>query len=345
MTTVFIDHRNADIDIDGDRLVVRAGGERKGTVPLRLVERIVVFGTARLTTRFVTRLRALGIGLCVIGSAFREPPVTIVAAGADAALRLAQYDLAGDPAARLALARPLVAAKITGEAELLGRLIARRRGDPRLLAAARGQLLDALDRLREGSGIPHLAALMGREGAAAAAYFAAFATAFAPALRFAGRNRRPPRDPVNVCLSLGYTLMQFEALCAAVRHGLDPLIGVYHDLKPGRDSLACDLVEPVRSAIDRFVHDLFADTALRPEDFTGGGAAGCKLGKAGRDAFYRAYDETAAAALRERVDGEASALAAAIRARGAPRMAALVEAEALAPAGPPLLFRDAKDRR
>src|SRR5947207_2310089 len=112
MSTVYIDHRNADIDIDGDRLVVRSAGERKGTVPLRLVERIVVTGSARLTTRLLTRLRSRGIGLVVTGSRFDNGPVGVVAAGTDPALRLAQYELARDPADRLLVARPLVSRKI-----------------------------------------------------------------------------------------------------------------------------------------------------------------------------------------------------------------------------------------
>jgi CRISPR-associated protein Cas1 len=163
---------------------------------------------------------------------------------------------------------------------------------------------------------------MGSEGAAARAYFAAFATAFAPALGFVGRNRRPPRDPVNVCLSIGYTLLHFEALQAAARAGLDPAIGVYHEVKPGRDSLACDLVEPVRAEVDGFVHDLFATAGLRPEHFTGGGGAPCLIGKAGRTLFYRAYEETLASRIREAVAAETALIAAAVAARlrrGPPR--------------------------
>ena len=310
MSTVYIDHRNADIDVDGDRLVVRVAGERKGTVPLRLVERVVVASSARLASRMITRLKSLGIGLVVAGTRFGQGAVGVVAASGDTARRLGQYELARDPARRLVVARELVARKIDGQAALLHSLLARRRGEARLLADGRGRLLAAAEHLRNGSG-HDLASLLGHEGASAAAYFAAFATAFAPALQFGGRNRRPPRDPVNVCLSIGYTMLHFEALQAAVRAGLDPLIGVYHDARPGRDSLACDLVEPVRVAVDGFVHDLFAENVLRPENFTSDGER-CTLGKAGRTAFYRAFEEQAATAVREGVAAEAAAIAAAV---------------------------------
>jgi CRISPR-associated protein Cas1 len=311
MTTVYIDHREADIDLDGDRLVVRAAGERKGTVPLRLIERVVVAGSARLTTRLVIRLKALGIGLLVLGRRV-DRPVGVAPAAADVALRFAQYELSREPGARLALARPLVARKIDGHAALLNALVARQRGDRHRIIHARGVLVEAAERVRTGM-LPGLGALMGHEGSAAAAYFPAFATAFAPALGFAGRNRRPPRDPVNVCLSIGYTMLHAEALRASLREGLDPEVGVYHDVKPGRESLICDLVEPVRANIDGFVHDLFADNVLRRENFTSHGPEGCSLGKAGRAAFYRAFEEKIATAVRQAVAAEAAAIAVAIR--------------------------------
>ncbi|MCZ7659387.1 MAG: CRISPR-associated endonuclease Cas1 [Xanthobacteraceae bacterium] len=100
MTTVHIDHRGADVDVEGDRLVVRVAGERKGTLPLKLLERVVVSGVARLSTRLVARLAERGIGL-VLDRVGRPLAATAFApARADGALRLAQYDLLFDPAAR-----------------------------------------------------------------------------------------------------------------------------------------------------------------------------------------------------------------------------------------------------
>jgi hypothetical protein len=69
-------------------------------------------------------------------------------------------------------------------------------------------------------------------------------------LIFGGRNRRPPRDPANAVLSLGYTLLHFEAVRACYGAGLDPMIGFFHNLDFGRESLACDLVEPLRPRLD-----------------------------------------------------------------------------------------------
>jgi CRISPR-associated protein Cas1 len=322
MTTVHIDHRGADVDVDGDRLVVRVEGERKGTLPLNLIERLVVSGLARLTTRLVAKLAERGIGLVVdrVGRSAGATPV--VAARPDRTLRLAQYDALFDLSARVDIARPLVCEKIDGGARLLSSMAAGRVGDSRLLIDAVRRMKEASRLAADGAATPDLHVLRGREGAAARAFFPAFATAFAPSLDFTGRNRRPPRDPVNVCFSLGYTLADAEALRTAARHGFDPTLGFYHDLAPGRDSLACDLVEPVRPYVDGFVHRLFAGTILRSEDFSGRGEAGCAMGKSGRREYYRAFEGSCAPALREALDRTARQLAAELTRRFAQRAAA-----------------------
>jgi CRISPR-associated protein Cas1 len=318
MSTVYVDHREADVDLDGDRLVIRAAGERKATVPLRLVERVVVASSARLTTRLISRLRTLGVGLVIAGPQFGSGPISVVPTAADSLLRLAQYEVTRDVGARLAIARPLVARKVERALAVLDALLSGKRGDRRLIVEAQRRLGGITARLDGGDTIDRIGVLMGLEGAAAHAYFAAYASAFAPALGFAARNRRPPRDPVNVCLSIGYTLLHSEALQAAARAGLDPALGIYHETRPGRDSLACDLVEPVRCEIDLFVHGLFAAGGLRVESFSGGGDAPCKLGKAGRLVFYRSYEETSAVSVRERLTAEATIMALAIGRHGTP---------------------------
>lgn len=309
MTTVHIDHRGADIDVEGDRLVVRVEGERKGTLPFNLIERVVVSGVARLSTRLIARLSDRGVGLVIDRIGKSSNPVAMVAAHADRALRLAQYDALFDQAARVDLSRPLVRQKIEDGVQLLAAIEGARGGNARILSDARRRMTEAAALAADPAVTPGLAVLRGREGAAARAFFPAFATAFAPSLDFTGRNRRPPRDPINVCLSLGYTLAQGEALAAAARRGFDPTLGVYHDLAAGRDSLACDLVEPLRPLVDGFVHRLFAEKRLRPEDFTGRGEGGCTMGKAGRREFYRAFEEACAPDVREAASQAAGALA------------------------------------
>ncbi|MCM8624108.1 MAG: CRISPR-associated endonuclease Cas1 [Candidatus Accumulibacter sp.] len=158
-------------------------------------------------------------------------------------------------------------------------------------------------------------ALRGLEGAGAAAYFEGFAELLPARLHFNGRNRRPPRDPANALLSLGYTLLHAEAVLALYGAGLDPFIGFYHALDFGRESLACDLVEPLRVEVDQHALMLFRSEKLRPEDFSST-QSGCLLGKAGRARFYAEW-EALAARLRKLLAESICDVANAISAAGA----------------------------
>ncbi|HNC68572.1 MAG TPA: CRISPR-associated endonuclease Cas1, partial [Thauera aminoaromatica] len=160
--------------------------------------------------------------------------------------------------------------------------------------------LDAIDaRLAATSGSDDeaTARLRGAEGAAARAYFGGLCALFAPALGFTGRNRRPPRDPVNACLSLAYTLLHFDAVRAAHVAGLDPLLGFYHRPAFGRESLASDLIEALRPQADAWVWEQFRSRALREDQFTSDKGA-CLLGKAGRERFYARWESFAGAPRR-----------------------------------------------
>ena len=142
-----------------------------------------------------------------------------------------------------------------------------------------------LERVSDEARTPGIASLLGIEGAAAAACFAGLGTLFPSSLEFQGRNRRPPRDPVNACLSLGYTLLHFEAVTVCHETGLDPLLGLYHEPAFGRESLAADIIEPLRPHVDERVWALFRDRTLTAKGFRNDNGA-VLLGKSARQHFY-----------------------------------------------------------
>ncbi|MBW8269025.1 CRISPR-associated endonuclease Cas1 [Caldovatus aquaticus] len=295
MATLFLDRREAVIESAAGALLVRGGDGALARAPLALAERVVLRGPARISTGAIAAIAEAGAALLVLSGRHGRPAAAMLGrAHADAAIRIGQFRLALDGAARVRIAALLLRRKLAGQRRLLGRALQRR--PDRRLPLRRGleALAEAQHRLRrlaaEGASP---ARLMGVEGAAAAAYFEAFAAILPPALGFAGRNRRPPRDPVNAALSLAYTLGHFEAVREAHLAGLDPAVGFLHALAPGRESLACDLVEPLRPHLDHLVWRLFAEERLRGAHFTRDGAA-CLLGKAGRLAFYAAWEEAAA---------------------------------------------------
>lgn len=315
MSTLVLDKPDLEVRSDGSALALYEGGERRGTVPLALLERVVLLGSQiRLDSGVLARLGEAGVALLVVGR--RGGQKLSLALGPrhnDAAVRLGQSAAALDGGACIAFGRDLVAAKLHAQSRTLTTMLAVR-------ADCRKPLTDALETLAGiAAGIGQAASietLRGAEGAGAAAHFRAMTNVFAPSLAFTGRNRRPPRDPVNAALSLGYTLLHFDAVRACHMAGIDPLIGLYHAPAFGRESMACDLIEPLRPHLDRWTWDEFRSRTLR-EDHFAASASGCQLQKAGRARFYADY-ETAARPWRRWLRRRCAQLASRFRERGAP---------------------------
>ncbi len=304
MTSLYVDRRGVALSLDGDAIAFHEGDARIGTVPLGPVERIYLRGDVRLSAGLLGRIGALGVGIVVLSGRRAQPTLLLPRPHNDARVRVAQLDTARAPARALALARLFVAAKIAAQHTLLVEI----RGSRPDLAHALAEPVRALFRMRgHAAHKADLDELRGLEGAAARQHFAGLAHVFPASLRFAGRNRRPPRDPVNATLSLAYTLLHAEAVLAAHGHGFDPHVGFLHGIDFGRESLACDLVEPLRPAMERLAWRLFAEQTLRDRDFTTEKDGACLLQKAGRARFYEAV-EPALEDCRRRLDRTLAAL-------------------------------------
>ena len=145
-----------------------------------------------------------------------------------------------------------------------------------------------------------------------------------PPFVFQTRNRRPPKDPVNVILSIGYMMAHLEAVRAAALAGLDPAIGVYQQTGRNRDSLACDLVESARPLVEAWVIRLASSGDIGTREFSTG-REGCTLLKAGRRIVYASFESEALPLVRARLALETAALARALREHAVrrPEMAAL----------------------
>ena len=337
MATLYLDRNGAALDAEAGSLVVRFGGAVATRIPLAPLERVVVHGEAVLSARLLAALWRHDVGLLLLSGRHSEATARLVGRPHDdAALRLLQYRRAVDAEACRAAGRRIVAAKLAGAARLLGRALALRPDRRKPLGDAAATLARLEARIAgpgEGGEALDRDALMGIEGAGAAAFFRAYATLFPESLGFAQRRRRPPPDPVNVALSLGYTLLHHLAVREAQIIGLDPLIGFLHVPERGRESLACDLVEPLRPHVEEWVWRAFAERRLRAEHFSRERGGGCLLGKAGRQAFYDGFEPTAAA-LRRLLRRICRDLAAELRREPAPAPgSALRAARGQAPAG------------
>jgi CRISPR-associated protein Cas1 len=314
MATLLLDRAQLEVRADGDALALYEAGARNGTVPLQLLERVVIQGSrTRLDSGVLIRLAEAGVATLLLSPrASRRVAVVLGPAHNDAGIRLAQAQRVADAPFCAAWGRELVRAKLRRQQHVLEAGLAQR-------PDARKALLDAqasLARIADSLAAEGLASdsLRGLEGAAARAYFQGLAAVMPPALGFTGRNRRPPRDPVNACLSLAYTLLHFDAVRAAHVTGLDPLLGFYHRPAFGRESLASDLIEPLRPRIDQWVWQLLRARTLREDHFTRDKGA-CLLGKAARERFYTEW-ERAAVPLRRWLRVRAGALAKTLRREG-----------------------------
>ncbi|MGB5148224.1 MAG: CRISPR-associated endonuclease Cas1 [Porticoccaceae bacterium] len=291
MTTLYLDRRDLAVELASGRLRVRHPDGRVQDVPLALLERVVITATTRLDSSLLARLGAAGVAVMILNPRSADRVAFLLGAPHnDLGVRLGQYRLLDHPEWVGTWSQRLVRAKLVGQRRLLRNAMALR-PEARLPLHKGIQALDAALAHCAQTAAP--ATLRGIEGAAAAAYFGALAAVLPAALDFGGRNRRPPRDPVNALLSLTYTLLHFDAVRAAYAVGLDPYLGFYHRPAFSRESLASDLLEILRPSADRFVWRLLAEATLRADHFSRQGDA-CLLGKAGRGHFYAAYEPFAA---------------------------------------------------
>ena len=297
MTLLVLDRAQLEVRAEGETLALYEAGERRGTVPIKLIDRCVIQGAqTRLDSGVLSKLAQAGVVTVIMSP--RSHKRTAIVLGAqhnDASIRLAQANRVTDDEACRLWATTLVKAKLTRQQRFLS-LTMRQRPDARkpLWDALRTiepilKNLQDLD-LTQTEHLPSLPSLRGYEGSAARAYFGGLAGIMPQGLGFSGRNRRPPRDPVNACLSLAYVLLHMQAVQACIVAGLDPLLGFYHRPAYGRESLASDLIEPLRPAADQWVWELLRSRTVREEHFTIDKDA-CLLGKAGRSIFYAQWEQ------------------------------------------------------
>ncbi|TSE31879.1 CRISPR-associated endonuclease Cas1 [Tepidimonas charontis] len=290
MATLVLDNRALALRIDGQALAFYENGERRGSLPIKLLERVILQGDLSLSAGVLTRLAENGTAVLMLSKRHsRRLAVVLGPAHNDAAVRIAQAQRLFDQAWCAWWARRQIAAKTRAQVRVLKQAMAKRPDCHYPLARAVTDLEHLCSHMDSPQQPPSVERLRGFEGAAARAYFQGLTVLFPPSLGFTGRSRRPPRDPVNACLSLVYTLLHFEAVRAAHMAGLDPLLGFYHRPAFGRESLASDLIEPLRPHADQWVWRLFQNRTLRAELFSRDGQA-CLLGKTGREVFYQHYE-------------------------------------------------------
>lgn len=294
LNTLYVQTQGADLRLEQDTLRVHlpdTPGRR--TLPLRRIDSIVVYGHISLSTELITRCAQDNRPVTWMTQGGRYLARLDGAIHGNVLLRHAQHQLHDSTDARLAIARNIVAGKIRNSRWILLRAARDAAPTPREhIRKAADDLADALATTHDSASLDHI---MGIEGNAARAYFAALQHALRPTPgipAFTHRNRRPPTDPVNALLSFTYGLLRSLVHGATEQVGLDPYIGYLHGLRPGKPALALDLMEEFRPVLaDRFALTLLNRRQLRPEHFENITGGAVRLTEDGRKTLLAAWQE------------------------------------------------------
>jgi CRISP-associated protein Cas1 len=287
MSTLYVTEPDARIEKEYHRILVTKNDEVLLRVPLRKVTDIVLVGRAGTTTPALHALLNAGVGLTLVSRSGKLLGKLSAATGANLPLRQQQYRRNDDETFTLALARQIVAGKIRNQRVLAQRL--NRRKNAILAQPVLDELAAAIQSALEAQNMP---SLLGIEGQAARRYFSIYRQAFDPEWSFTKRTRRPPKDPVNTLLSLGYTFLGHAMTSALEVVGLDPYLGFFHAEKYGCPALALDLLEEFRPLVDSLTLTLINRRTLQPDDFepTSDGK-GIYLTRNGMNIFVRKFSQ------------------------------------------------------
>ncbi len=264
MAFLYVTEQGAVLKRRGQRLAVEKDGHTLLDTPAAKIEGILLFGNVQVTTQAIHLLFQQEIELAFFSSHGRLIGQLTSPATKNIVLRQAQYARQADPSFAFGMARTIVSAKSANSLEFV-RQFAHNHPDTDL-SAEKAALTEMCSRIESQ---PDLTALLGLEGAASRIFFQAFAKMLRHSFNFDGRHRRPPPDPVNALLSLGYTLVYNEIGSLLDGLGFDPYLGFYHQPHYGHATLASDLLEEFRTPlVDRFTLGLTNNRILKEDDFT-----------------------------------------------------------------------------
>lgn len=284
MATLYVTEPGARIEKEYRRLLVTKEDEVLLRVPLSRVSDVVLVGWTGATTPALLALLDAGIELAFVSRSGKLRGRLVPPTAKNIPLRHKQYERATEEGFCLEMARAIVGGKLRNERTLARRLC---RGHAEIETGAIEEITLAIKQVDDA---PDMDTLRGLEGAGARAYFRVFRQSLALEWGFEKRVRRPPGDPVNAMLSLGYTLLGQNMMTALEVVGLDPYDGFFHADKYGRPALALDLVEEFRSVIvDSVVLTVVNKRMLMPDDFRPGPKGGVILGRSGLREFLSQY--------------------------------------------------------
>lgn len=294
LNTLFVTSENRYLSLKNDNVVVNEGDKTIATFPLIALEGIVTFSYQGASPALMGECAKRGIGLVFMSQNGRFLCRVSGIDYGNVLLRKRQCLLSEDDKSCALIARNMIIGKIYNERWILGRALRDHglRLDQARIEGVISTLNAAMKQLKEAESTE---SIRGMEGEAAARYYSVFDEMILSQKSdfiFNVRNRRPPRDNVNALLSFAYVLLANDCTAALESVGIDAYIGFLHKDRPGRASLALDLVEELRAPFaDRFVLTLINNRVIQDKHFDHQEDGAVLLNDEGRRVFLRAWQE------------------------------------------------------
>ena len=295
---VLLDHRDIVVRSEGQVLRIERPERKPERIPINMISRVVVYSSPMVSCDVWRKLADAGVPAILFPGRGKGGPAWLGSGlSTSVMIRLAQHRGAGDHDISTEISRFFIGRKLALQEKLLELLCRDDENEPVCTlfddeiiekGAKTAEIICQCLRAVEEADSPD--SIRGHEGIGATAWFSFLSEVLPARWHFSGRNRRPPRDPVNGLLSLSYTMALSEVRHVVQQRGLDPCVGFLHQPRPGRESLLLDILEPVRPAIDGFVLELI-HSVLSPDHFTTSQSTGCRLNKEGRRIYYGSWAE------------------------------------------------------
>jgi len=293
LNTLYVFTIGAYLKRDHQNVVVTVERETRASVPIHHLDGIAVFGPVTVSPGVVEICAESKVALTYLTESGRLIARIDSPRSGNVLLRREQFRRADNPDACARLARTFVAGKLHNarNAQLRG---ARETDDPDDRAALERAASRLGEHIKDLEGATNCDSVRGHEGDSARVHFDVLPRLIRPARRaefpMNGRSRRPPLDRVNALLSFTYALMLNDCTAALTAAGLDPDVGFLHSDRPGRPSLALDLLEEFRTLVaDRLVLALINRQQITPGDFIDRDGGSVELTSTGRKALVQAF--------------------------------------------------------
>ena len=269
LNTLYVTKEDGYLSLDGENLVLSIDGKEAIRLPFSNIESIVCINYPGCSPALMGKCAEEQVGLCFVSPHGRFLARVTGPIKGNVLLRREQVRIFEDDGIRLSVVRAILTAKLKNTRNLMLRS---RRDNPETDEDGFiSHTLDMLQRNIENINIEtDFEVLRGIEGQSAKAYFNVFnrlITKQKEDFTMLDRSKRPPLDRVNAILSFLYTVCTNDIASALECVGLDPYIGVFHTLRPGRVSLACDMMEEFRAMIERLTISLINLKTIQADDF------------------------------------------------------------------------------